>query len=75
MTSSVPGRWFFADGDRSIPVALSLTRIAALQAAGKDVQSIVLPRTDHVLLDHTGLPLGFSPSLMPTLAAWVRGEG
>jgi pimeloyl-ACP methyl ester carboxylesterase len=74
-TSAVPGRWFFADHDRSIPVTLSRQRLDALRAAGKDVSAVVLADTDHVLFRRSGLPLGFTPELMPQLAAWVRGEG
>jgi dienelactone hydrolase len=72
--SQVPGRWFFGDRDRSIPVTLSRQRIAALRAAGKDAEAVMLAGADHLLFGRTSLPIGFSTSLMPQLAAWLRGE-
>ncbi len=72
--SQVPGRWFFGDRDRSIPVTLSKQRIDALRAAGRDVQAVMLVGADHLLLGHNWLPIGFSPPLMPQLAAWLKGE-
>ena len=72
--SQVPGRWFFGDRDRSIPVTLSKQRLDALRAAGKDVLAVTLAGADHLLFGRTWLPIGFSAPLMPQLAAWLRGE-
>jgi len=72
--SQVPGRWFFGDRDRSIPVTLSRQRIDALRAAGKDAEAVMLAGADHLLFGRTWLPIGFSAPLMPQLAAWLRGE-
>jgi len=72
--SRTPGRWFFGDLDRSIPVTLSKQRLDALRAAGRDVGAITLTNADHLLLNQTWLPVGFSESLMPRLAAWLRGD-
>lgn len=74
-TSPVPGRWFFSDRDRSIPVTLSRQRLDAMRAAGRDVQSVVFNGADHILLSHRLVPVGFVAPLMPQLAAWLRGEG
>ncbi len=73
--SQVPGRWFFGDRDRSIPVTLSKQRLETLRVAGKNVESITLEGSDHLLFGPTLVPLGFAEPLMPQLAAWLRGEG
>lgn len=72
--SPVPGRWFFGDADRSIPVTLSKQRLDALRTAGRDVQAVTLPGADHLLFGRTWVPIGFAAPLMPQLAAWLRGE-
>lgn len=72
--SRVPGRWYFGDRDRSIPVALSTARIAKLQANGNPVDAVVLADADHLLLDRSGLPIGFKPGLLHALADWLSGN-
>ncbi len=70
-----PGRWYFGDRDRSVPVSISRANLARLRSAGKDFQIVLFSDADHVLLDRSSLPYGFVPELMPSLAKWLsEGE-
>jgi dienelactone hydrolase len=72
--SNAPGRWFYGDRDRSIPVSLSTGRLRDLTAAGRNVEAVIIAGGDHLLFRPTRIPLGFAEPLMPQLVAWLRGD-
>ena len=70
----IPGRWYFGERDRSVPVSISKQRLARLAALGRPVSIVEVRDGDHLLIDRSRLPIGFAPGVLPDLARWLAGE-
>lgn len=76
----VPLLWVIAGDDREAPIGNSLGVLSTLVEAGKPIDVIVFPETDHGMFEYIGQPDGsrrptrITDGYLRLLGDWIRGE-